>query len=528
MTWETLSADLTTNTRAHQDYAGGPIDHDITGVEVFNTVFSLAVSPHAADEIWAGSDDGLVHISRDNGTTWNDITPRDMPRFGTVDEIELSPHQQGRAFLAVQRYREDDFAPYIFRTNDYGDSWRLLTDGRNGIPADHPVRTVREDPDRRGLLYAGTEFGVFVSFNDGSDWQSLQLNLPITPVTGMRVQHKDLILSTQGRSFWILDDLTPLHELNDEVANSAFHLYAPRDAHRVNSRGMEPEGEPLPEALPGKSLIRYYLAEEPEREVRVEVLDGDGNPVRTFSSDSSLAAQEGQKALEPKAGMNVVAWDLTYAGPDTLGGIQISGFAGGVKARPNEYRVRLTNGTTQEQPLNVLPDPRLAGIVGQDDYEEQFRLSIAVRDTISRIYDAIRKIRDVHGQLTAVAERAGEADYSEQIEQLADSVMARLTGVEEDLRQTRNESGQDMLRYPPKLDTQFLTLYSYVNGVDNYGFGGPEGRPTAGAYARFDDLNAEWAELRRQLQGILEEDVGRFNSTVSGLGVPAVIVPGTD
>jgi hypothetical protein len=173
--------------------------------------------------------------------------------------------------------------------------------------------------------------------------------------------------------------------------------------------------------------------------------------------------------------MNVVAWDLTYAGPDTLGGIQISGFAGGVKAPPGEYLVRLTYGTTQERSLNVLPDPRLAGIVGQDEYDEQFRLSIAVRDTISRIYDAIRKIRDVHGQLKAIADRASEADYSEQIKELADSLMATLTGVEEDLRQTKNESGQDMLRYPPKLDTQFLMLYSYVNGVDNYGFGGPEG-----------------------------------------------------
>jgi photosystem II stability/assembly factor-like uncharacterized protein len=528
MTWETLSPDLTTNTRAHQDYAGGPIDHDITGVEVFNTVFSLAVSPHAADEIWAGSDDGRVHVSRDNGATWNDITPRDMPRYGTVDEIELSHHQQGRAFLAVQRYREDDFAPYIFRTDDYGDSWRLLTDGRNGIPADYPVRTVREDPDRMGLLYAGTEFGVFVSFNDGRNWQPFQLNMPITPVTGMRAQHKDLILSTQGRSFWILDDLTPLHEMSDEVANSASHLYGPRDAYRVNSRGLEAEGEPLPEALPGKSLIRYYLAQEPEREVRIEVFDVDGNPVRAFSSDSTLAAKEGQQALETKAGMNVVAWDLTYAGPDTLGGIQISGFAGGVKAPPGEYLVRLTYGTTQERSLNVLPDPRLAGIVGQDEYDEQFRLSIAVRDTISRIYDAIRKIRDVHGQLKAIADRASEADYSEQIKELADSVMATLTGVEEDLRQTKNESGQDMLRYPPKLDTQFLMLYSYVNGVDNYGFGGPEGRPTAGAYARFDDLNGEWAELRRRLERIIEEDVRGFNSTIAGLGVPAVILPGKD
>ncbi|MGD8699213.1 MAG: hypothetical protein PVJ43_07980 [Gemmatimonadales bacterium] len=524
MTWETISPDLTTNTRAHQDYAGGPIDHDITGVEIFNTVFALAVSPHAADEIWAGSDDGLVHLSRDDGATWNDITPERMPRLGTVDEIELSTHAPGRAFVAVHRYREDDFAPYIFRTDDYGATWSLLTSGRNGIPADFPVRTVREDPDERGLIYAGSEFGVFVSFNDGRNWQPLQLNLPITPVTGMRVQHRDLILSTQGRSFWILDDVTPLHEMRVAAASESY-LYSLRDAYRVNSRGVEPEGEPIPDALPGKALIRYYLAKEPESEVRIEILDAEGGTVRLFSSDSAVAAAHNEKALEPKRGMNVVPWDLTYAGPDTLGGIEVSGFSGGVKAPPGTYRVSLTHGTTQERDFNVLADPRLDGHVDADAYVEQFRLSIAVRDTISRIYGSIRQIRDVRNQLTAVAERAGRD--AEAVRQLADSLTATLTAVEEELRQTKNQSGQDMLRYPPKLDTQYLTLYSYVNGVDNYGFGGPEGRPTAGAYERFEDLNREWRTSRSRLDRVLETDVARFNALVQRSGVPAVSIPPT-
>ncbi len=524
MTWETISPDLTTNTREQQDYAGGPIDHDITGVEIYNTIFSLAVSPHAPDEIWAGSDDGRVHVTRDGGATWTDVTPKGMPKYGTVDEIEISPHRAGRVFIAVHRYRLADFRPYIFRTDDYGRSWRLLTDGKNGIPADYPVRTVREDPDREGLLYAGTEFGLFVSFDDGGHWQPLQLNLPITPVTGMRVRHRDLIVATQGRSFWILDDVTPLHQITDEVARSSVWLYRPRDAYRVNMRGVEAEGEPVPEPPPGNALVFYYVKRKPQGEVRLEILDGAGGVVRTFSSDSAIAAEHDEKPLEAKAGMNRVVWDLTYPGPDTLGGIVISGFTGGVKAPPGEYAARLTVGSeSQTRSFRVLPDPRLTDVT-QADYEEQFRLAVAVRDTVSRIYDAIRTIRTVRGQLESVGVRAEEAGYAERIRALADSIARALTAVEEELRQTKNKSDQDALRYPPKLDTEYLTLYAYVTGVDNYGYGGPEGRPTRGAYERFEHLNAEWEIQRSRLDAALGR-VKEFNALAREQGVPAVTVP---
>ncbi len=240
MTWETISSDLTTDTPEHQTRAGEPINADVTGVEIYNTIFSLVVSPHDPGTIWVGSDDGLVHVSRDGGERWDEVTPGAMPELATVDEIEVSPHRAGKAYVAVHRYRLDDFRPYVYRTADFGASWTLLTDGENGIPGDHPVRTVREDPDREGLLYAGTEFGVFVSFDDGRRWQPLQLDLPVTPVTGMRVHRKDLVVSTQGRSFWILDDLSPLHEIadrGDEIAGARSWLYPPRDAYRVNTSG---------------------------------------------------------------------------------------------------------------------------------------------------------------------------------------------------------------------------------------------------------------------------------------------------
>ncbi len=525
MSWETISPDLTTNTPAHQDYAGGPIDHDITGVEIFNTVFSLAVSPHSPDVIWAGSDDGRVHLTTDAGVTWTDITPRGMPARGTVDEIEVSPHQAGRAFIAVHRYREDDFAPYIFATDDFGASWSRLTDGRNGIPEDYPVRTVREDPDRRDLLYAGTEFGIFVSFDGGRNWSSLQSNLPITPVTGLRVAHKDLIVATQGRSFWVLDDITPLHQLSDEVLSSPAHLFTPRRAFRVNARGIEAEGEPVPEPAPGNALLHYYLASEPNEEVRLEILDTEGSLVRIFSSDSAVAARGGVKPLEPKVGLNRVAWDLTYPGPDTLGGIVIAGFAGGVKAPPGTYQARLTLGEVQQTLLfSVLNDPRLTD-VSQFELDEQFRMSIAVRDTISRIYDAIRTIGNTRDQLAIIVSHGEGAGYPADIVASADSIVSRLTEVEEGLRQTRNESEQDPLRFPPKLDTQFLTLYGYVTGVDNYSYGGPEGRPTEGAYQRFEDLNALWSGLSARLRQTLEADIAALNERIEAVGVPAIIVP---
>jgi hypothetical protein len=222
--WETISPDLTRGDVAKQEYSGEPITMDNTGVEVYGTIFAFEVSPHERGVLWAGSDDGRVHISRDDGATWTEITPSAMPEWGTVNAIELSPHAPGRAFIAVHRYREDDFTPYIFRTNDYGASWSLLTRD-SGIGAHHFVRAVREDPERQGLLFAGTEYGMYVSFDDGSRWQPLQLNLPVTPITDLQVHHGDLVVATQGRSFWILDDLSPLRQLTDEVARSDAHLW---------------------------------------------------------------------------------------------------------------------------------------------------------------------------------------------------------------------------------------------------------------------------------------------------------------
>ncbi len=261
-TWTIVSPDLTrANPEMLQD-AGGPITKDQTGVETFATLFVFEESPLAKGELWAGSDDGRVHLTRDGGQSWSEITPEGVPEFGTVNAIDISTHQAGRAQVTVYNYRFDDFAPYVFQTNDYGKTWKRIADGKNGIPERHFARVVREDPDRRGLLYAGTEYGMYVSFDDGKGWQSLQLNLPVTPVTDLQIKDKDLVVSTQGRSFWILDDLTPLHQLTGETVKSAFHLFQPRDTYRTRGGGFDIPSGTLGQNPPGGVVIHYALAQD--------------------------------------------------------------------------------------------------------------------------------------------------------------------------------------------------------------------------------------------------------------------------
>jgi hypothetical protein len=526
VTWEDLSPDLSTNNPEHQVQSGGPINADVTGVEIFNVVFSIAESPFTPDEIWAGTDDGRLHISRDDGATWSEITPPGMPSLGTVDEIELSVHAPGRAFIAVQAYRLDDFRPYIFRTDDWGGSWRLLTDG-SGIPMDYPVRTVREDPVREDLLFAGTEWGLFTSFDGGRSWQSLQQNLPITPVTGMQVAHDDLIISTQGRSFWILDDISPLRELTAEVAASDAHLFAPRDAYRVNKGGSGGGlAELSPEPGPQGALIHYYLGSEVEGELRIDVVDGSGSTVRTFSSDSATVEATRGVRISAEAGMNRTEWDLFYPGPEFPDDAVMWGYTGGVKAPPGTYTVRLTvdGGPAQERSLRLLADPRIPEVTAAE-YAEQFRVAMQIRDSITAVTRAIETLSAVREQVVAVLEKAEVAGQADQLRPLGDTLQTKSTEVHEELQQTKNQSGQDPIRFPPRLDNQWVELYNNVTGVDGYIAGGPEGRPLPGAMERLRDLNADWEGVRQRYQAILQNELRRFNQTVERLGLPAVVLP---
>jgi len=403
VTWERISPDLTANDpRYRAVYAGTPITVDATGEEMYATLYAIRESPLKAGLIWAGANDGPIHVTRDDGKTWTNVTPKDLPPGGRVQNIEPSPHRAGAAYVAVLRYLLGDFQPYIYKTEDYGKTWTRLTTGSNGIPADYPTRVVREDPSRPGLLYAGTEFGMFVSFDDGAHWRPMQLNLPVTPVTDIAVHRQDLVISTQGRSFWILDDLTPLHQLSDAVLAKSAHLFAPRTAFRYRYRagfgGAEADrgvSDDAPQYPPAGAMIDYWLA-SPGSSPKLEILDAKGGVIKTFAVDSvrSAARRGGASGLSAVAGLNRFIWDMTYPSPSSANAAQ-GGRGGGPMAAPGTFTVRLTvNGTTMTQPLVLRADPRVTrdGIT-QSVLATQLAFNLKVRDLVSDANRVAERLR---------------------------------------------------------------------------------------------------------------------------------------
>jgi photosystem II stability/assembly factor-like uncharacterized protein len=400
VTWEKMSPDLTWNPPERQQRSSGePITIDVTGEETYSTLYAIRESPLKPGVLWTGSNDGPFYLTRDNGVTWKNVTPVAQPSGCRVQNIEPSPHRVASAYYAVLCYQFGDFKPYIWSTDDFGASWKLLTTGTNGIPANFPTRVVREDPEREGLLYAGTEFGIFVSFDNGGKWHSLQLNLPVTPVTDMKVHRGDLALSTQGRAFWILDDLAPLRQMSDAMAMGGAHLLVPRDAYRIryNARfgGAEGNRESAsdPQYPPEGAMIDYWLSAG-AGPVRIEILSGNGSLMRSMSSEvpatpvtsakSSLAAV-GTQRLTRNAGLNRFVWNFEYPGPWSASPRQNG--RNGPLATPGRYTVRMTSGTTTEsQSLTVLPDPRVVRDgVTFDVMKEQLAHNLRVRDLVTEV-----------------------------------------------------------------------------------------------------------------------------------------------
>ncbi len=513
--WRIISPDLTSNDPEQQDYAGGPITRDNTGVEVYNTIFAFEESPHVERQLWAGSDDGRVHISPDRGETWTNVTPEDMPEGGTVNVIEISSHDPARVFIAVYRYRENDFRPYVFRTTNSGESWDLLTDGTNGIPPTHPVRAIREDPDRMGLLYAGTEFGLYVSFDDGAHWQRFQQNLPVSPITDMQVHRQDLVVATQGRSFWVLDDLTPLHQITDEVMAADSWLYEPRMAYRGD--------------FFSGANVRYHLKETPESAITLEILDSEGNSVRKVTGQPGAAAPTGpvspfaaffgggpRARLPAEAGLNSFRWNLREEGVQRPAGVVHWGGTPGLSVVPGTFEVRLTVGeTTHSQMIEVGVRPNLT--ITTDDLQKQYDLGKQVAAEVTKLFDALNRVRDVKTQATDIVARLKKAERAdEELDTLSKALDERLTEIEETITQVQSKSSQDPINFPPQIDNQLVTLYGYiVQGND---------QPTAGAYERFDDLKPELDAIHESIESALAEHMAPFNERVASLGVPAVVV----
>ncbi len=514
--WAVISPDLTTDNQEQQDFTGGPISHDSSGVEVYNTIFAFEESPHRKGELWAGTDDGRVHTSRDNGANWTDVTPKEIAEGATVNVLEISAHDPDRLFLAAYRYRENDFKPYIFRSTNGGKKWQLLTDGTNGIPATNFTRAIREDPVRQGLLYAGTEFGLYVSFDDGAHWQrfgddeKLGDDLPVTPVTDIQIHRGDMILSTQGRGFWILRDLGPLRQLTPELLEKDAALMEPSLAYRGGT----------------SARIAFHMKEVPE-EGKVELIFKRGDEVlRTVEWEPGQESAPsgggfggfrgfgGGGPLEVKEGLNVYSWNLRLEAPEKPKGVIHWGFTPGLAVPPGDYTVTLKTGDFSEtKPLRVDNWPTAPGT--QEDLEEQFELGQKVAERLEKAFEAITDIRKVKGQIKAVQGQLKEADtLNEEIAELAKTLTEDLTAIEEELTQTKSKSNQDTLNYPPMLDNQIVELYTYVVASAH--------KPPAGAYERLADLDPQLDALLEKLDEVKTAGVAELNEKVAALELPAI------
>ncbi len=407
VTWEKMSPDLTWNLAVRQQKPSGePITLDVTGEETYSTLYAIRESPLKAGVIWTGSNDGPFYITRDNGVSWKNVTPENQPRGCRVQNIEPSPHRVASAYYAVLCYQLGDFRPYIWRTDDFGETWKLLTNGSNGIPIDFPTRVVREDPTRAGLLYAGTEFGAFISYDNGTTWHSFQLNLPVTPITDMKVHRGDLALSTQGRAFWILDDLAPIRQMTDAIVSTGPHLLVPRDAYRFRYNsgfgGAEatPEGAADPQYVPSGAIIDYWLPANAGH-VKIDIIAPNGSVVRSLSSDAPATPITDQKAslaaigtprLTRNVGLNRFVWNFEYAGPwspsprrsDRVGPL----------ASPGKYTVRMSSGSTTElKTFSILPDPRVERDgVTTSVLREQLAYNLKVRDLVTDVNSVVANL----------------------------------------------------------------------------------------------------------------------------------------
>jgi hypothetical protein len=488
-TWETISPDLTAFTPETQVVSGTPITIDVTGEEHFSVIYEIQESPHEVGVIWVGANDGPIHVTLDNGKTWKDVTPPELGPYGRVQTIEVSPHNPAKAYAAVLRYQLGDFEPYAFKTEDYGETWTRITTGENGIPNDHPVRVVREDPDREGLLYAGTEFGMFISFDDGESWQPFQLNLPVTPITDIKVVDKDLVLSTMGRSFWILSDLTRLHELSDDLLTADAHLFQIRNPYRLRGGGgfmgfrrTPPPDEP--QYAPVGANIDYWLAAAPAGDIRLEILDLHGNLIREFSSGSPPPVEVPDRPGEPivdlaaagtmrlpnGAGVHRVVWDLRYPGPWAPNPGQAG--RGGPMVPPGTYRARLTVGDwSSTVSFEALTDPRVVAEGITDDLlTEQAAFALDVRDTLSVARHVATVLQRTEREVEA-AETASAQELAEQLEAIHEQLLTA------PVRYSR-----------PMLLDQLQYLYGNLDRADQ---------------APGDDAIARHGELAAELDGLI-------------------------
>jgi photosystem II stability/assembly factor-like uncharacterized protein len=511
--WEKISGDLTRHDPKTLGESGGPITKDMNAPEVYATVFALGPGKTDVNVLWAGSDDGVVSVTRDGGKSWATVTPKDMPEFGRVSQIDASAFDAGSAYIAVKKPLLDDLKPYIFRTHDHGRTWTTIVNGLG--PSDY-VHVVREDPARRGLLYAGTQHGVYVSYDDGARWEPLSLNLPDVQISDLVVEKNDLAIATHGRGFYVLDDVAAIRQMGSAPSPAAV-LFKPADAVRGT----------------GGATIAYLL-KTPARSLAIDILDGDGRVVHSIAgavpdgrgrgaapgAETATGAEEGPivgrggrggpPTTTMGAGLTRVAWNLEYPGPATFPGMVLWGATtSGPAAPPGTYQVRLTvDGQVQTQPLIVKRHPFRSAT--DADLKEQFDLAIRIRDKASEANNAVIQIRDVKQQVKDRLSKSPDAKLAV----AGDTLTKNLSAVEEEIYQVRNESGQDPLNFPIKINNRIASLLRVVNTGD--------GKPIAIAHAIFSDLSAELKVLTDRLRRVMASDLAAFNAEAKRLGLEPV------
>ena len=525
--WQAISPDLTRNDKSRQKTSGGPISQDNTSIEYYDTIFAMDESPLKQGVIWTGSDDGLVQISQDNGQSWKNVTPKDLPEWIQINKIHASPHDAATAYFAATNYKNDDIKPYLYKTNDYGKSWKKIV---NGIPADHFTRAIVEDPNKRGFLFAGTERGIYYSANDGETWQSLQLNLPIVPVTDLAIHKRegDLVVATQGRSFYILDNLPIIYTLA-QAQKADVYLFKPEDAYRTSGGGF-----PIPPtATVGRNpsngvVVNYYLKEKTTKEITLEFLDSQGKVIRKFtkkpepttpttptSPEPNTPPPSDEPPLPSEAGLNTFVWNFRQPNAATVPGLILwGGSLSGARVMPGNYQARLSvdGKPISTESFTVKADPRLATTT--EDFTKQFDLMTKINDKVSETHNAILEIRDVRGQLENVAKRVKLPEQKDLADK-AREISKQLTAVEEELMQTKIKSSQDALNFPIKLNNKLAALGSTVDSSDD--------APTAQAYLVYNDLTAKIDAQLARLAKLKAEDIAEFNKQFAAKNLPVIV-----
>ena len=511
--WEIISPDLTRNDSARQVSSGGPITQDNTSVEYYCTIFAACESPRVKDLLWVGSDDGLIHVSKDGGQNWDNVTPKKMPEWMLINSIEADPFNDGGLYVAGTRYKMGDYTPYLYYTSDYGKSWKLIT---KGISEEHFTRVIRADPNKKGLLYCGTETGVYVSYNNGAEWHSLQLNLPITPITDMTIKDNDLIVATQGRSIWILDNIHIIHQANDAIKDKEFHLYQPSKFYRMGGGqnwNVHKNGQGVNHT--NGVVLHYYMNAKPDTsKIKLFIVTEKGDTCRTLSNK----AKEKKDQIKLNQGAGILTWNMNYEPAKTFKGmINFWASMAGLKALPGKYKAILSiNGESQIVPFEIVNDPLSEAT--QEDLQKKFDFVLSVRDKLTETHQTIIDIRGVRAQLNNFSKRLkGDSIMTELID-LSKQIDSSMTVIEEALYQTKNRSPQDPLNFPIRLNNKLGHLNSLTYG---------DYPPTAQAIAVRKDLFARIDKQINEFKRIKAEDIKQFNELFRQKMVDAIWIEKT-